>query len=183
MYNNQKLKQGEFMTGGGARQGAGRPKGTGRYGAPTKALRIPENLLQDVLRFVKAKAYALPLYASSVKAGFPSPAEDYAETTLDLNQHLIAHPHATFFVRASGHSMIQAGIFDQDLLIVDRSLEPTNGKIVIAVINGELTVKRFKKTAEGYFLAAENPEFPDIAISASDTVHIWGVVCHVIHSV
>ncbi len=162
--------------------GAGRPKGSGPFGEKTKPMRVPETLVDEVIKFVHAKGYALPYYGSFVKAGFPSPAEDYAECQLDLNEHLIAHPAATFFVRASGNSMINVGIHDKDLLIVDRSLDPVGGKIVIAAINGELTVKRFQKTTNGAVLMAENPDYPPIVLSRSDHVHIWGVVIHVVHS-
>jgi DNA polymerase V len=86
--------------------------------------------------------YQLPLYANKISAGFPSPADDYIEMKLDLNTHLIKHPAATFFVRVSGDSMLNAGINSGDLLIVDRSIEPVDGKIVIVALNGELTVKR-----------------------------------------
>lgn len=98
-------KRGEIMTVGGKRPGAGRPKGLGKFGVKTKPLRVPETMVTDVIQYVQAKGYAIPFYGSSVKAGFPSPAEDYAECTLDLNQHLIQHPAATFFVRASGGSV------------------------------------------------------------------------------
>jgi len=171
------------MTSGGKRVGAGRPKGLGKFGVKTKPMRIPEILVEEVLQFVHAKGYALPLYASYVKAGFPSPAEDYAEQKLDLNTHLIQHPAATFFLRVSGDSMMNAGIFNGDLLIVDRSLAASPGKVVIAAVNGELTVKRLKKTKEGVFLVAENKNYPSIALHESDHVHIWGVVTHTIHAV
>lgn len=171
------------MAVGGKRAGAGRPKGLGTFGVKTKPIPVPETMVDNMIKYVHAKGYALPFYGSSVKAGFPSPAEDYAESQLDLNEHLIAHPAATFFVRASGNSMINAGIHDKDLLIVDRSLEPVSGKIVIAAINGELTVKRFQKTSNGGVLVAENPDYPPILLSSSDHVHMWGVVIHVIHSV
>jgi len=171
------------MTRGGKRAGAGRPKGLGKFGVKTKPLRVPENMIEAVLSFVHEKGHALPLYASSVKAGFPSPTEDYAEQTLDLNTHLIQHPAATFFLRVSGDSMINAGIFDGDLLIVDRSLDATPGKVVIAAINGELTVKRLKKTSSGLFLVAENSHYPPIELKESDEVHLWGVVTHTIHAV
>jgi len=99
----------------------------------------------------------LPLFLSSVKAGFPSPADDFVETRLDLNEYLIDHPEATFFVRVSGDSMIRAGIHTGDILIVDRSLEPKNNDIVIAIIDGEFTVKRLKKYGDRVFLVPENP--------------------------
>ena len=171
------------MASGGKRVGAGRPKGLGKFGVKTKPMRIPETLVEEVLQFVHAKGYALPLFASHVKAGFPSPAEDYAEQKLDLNTHLIQHPAATFFLRVSGDSMINAGIFNGDLLIVDRSLTATHGKVVIAAVNGELTVKRLNKTKEGVFLVAENKNYPPIALNENDQVYIWGVVTHTIHAV
>ncbi len=170
------------MASGGARERAGRPRGTGKFGAPTQALRVPAHLVGDILQFIAEGKQTCPLYASHVKAGFPSPAEDYAEQHLDLNTHLIAHPAATFFLRVSGNSMINAGIFNGDLLIVDRSLEPANGKIVIAAVNGELTVKRLKKTKEGVFLVAENSEYAPIVLEASDQVQLWGVVIYTIHA-
>ncbi|NVK19107.1 MAG: translesion error-prone DNA polymerase V autoproteolytic subunit [Methylocystaceae bacterium] len=115
----------------------------------------------------------LPFYASCVPAGFPSPAEDYEEGRLDLND-FIEHPSATFFVRASGDSMIEAGIYPGDLLIVDRSLEARHNSIVIAVINGEMTLKRLIKRAEGSYLKADNPSYPNIALTEDS--YIWGVV-------
>lgn len=171
------------MTSGGIRKGAGRPHGTGKFGVPTKALRVPAHLVEGVMQFIVEGQQTCPLYASSVKAGFPSPAEDYAEQQLDLNTHLIARPAATFFLRVSGDSMINAGIFNGDLLIVDRSLEPTPGKIVIAAVNGELTVKRLEKTPEGVFLVAENAAYKPIALETSDQIQIWGVVVYTIHAV
>ena len=124
----------------------------------------------------------LPLYGWRVPAGFPSPADDFIEKTLDLNQHLISHPEATFFVKVSGDSMIDAGIKEGDILIVDKSLEPSSGKIVIAVIDGEFTVKRWIKKGKQYFLQPENPNFPTIELSTSSDIQIWGVVTAVIHS-
>lgn len=168
---------------GGKREGSGRPTGSGRFGGPTKAIRVPEAMVTQIYDYIQNEAFQLPLYGASVKAGFPSPADDYLEGALDLNNHLIRHPAATFVVRVSGNSMINAGIFNNDLLIVDRSLEPANGKIVIAVINGELTVKRFQKNARECLLVAENPEYPAIEIKPEDDLHIWGVVTNVIHHV
>lgn len=170
------------MAKGGLRTGAGRPQGSGKFGVSTKPIRVPEHRVAEVLRFIDQGVQAIPLYASSVKAGFPSPAEDYAEQHLDLNSHLIQHPAATFFLRVSGDSMVKVGIFNGDLLIVDRSLEPRHGKIVIAAINGDLTVKRLHKTPEGVFLMAENDDYPPIALLESDHVQLWGVVTHTIHA-
>jgi DNA polymerase V len=123
----------------------------------------------------------IPLYVSTVRAGFPSPADDYIECTLDLNNHLIKHPAATFFVRASGDSMVNVGIFSGDILIVDKSLEASHGKIVIAAIDGELTVKRLSCQNGCVQLHAENTAYPPIDITAEQSLVIWGVVTHVIH--
>lgn len=123
-----------------------------------------------------------PYYPCHVPAGFPSPADDYIEQTLDLNEFLIRHPAATFFVRVRGHSMINAGIFNNDLLVVDRSLEPCDGRVVLAVVNGEFTVKRLQKNKQGTFLHPENPVFSSIEIKPDMDFEIWGVVAHVIHS-
>lgn len=125
----------------------------------------------------------LPFYACCVEAGFPSPAESEMEGNLDLNDLLIKHPAATFFVRVSGSSMIKAGIHHNDILVVDRSLEPHPGKIVIAAVNGELTVKRLCKEGNKVFLVAENDQYPAIEILEGMELHIWGVVTSVIHSV
>ena len=125
----------------------------------------------------------IPLLSMHVPAGFPSPAEDYSEQKLDLNELLIKHPSATFFVRAHGDSMKDAGIHSNDLLIVDRSKEATNNAIVVAVINGEFTVKRISKRTTGTYLAPENPEYEPLKITEEMDVVIWGVVTSVIHSV
>ena len=130
------------MVKGGKREGAGRPEGTGKYGSPTKAIRIPVSDVENILRCIRHKFYRLPFFQERISAGFPSPAQNEEGETLDLNELLIRHPSATFFLRVSGNSMIKAGIHDKDILVVDRSLEPVHGKIVIASINGELTVKR-----------------------------------------
>ena len=122
-----------------------------------------------------------PLFVSSVQAGFPSPAEDYIESSLDLNAHLIKNPAATFFVRVSGSSMKDALIFPGDILLVDRSLTPRSGRVVIAVIDGELTVKRLLLNQAKAVLKAENSEFTDIDIAPESEFEIWGVVTHIIH--
>jgi DNA polymerase V len=123
----------------------------------------------------------LPLFAIPVKAGFPSPAEDYLEQNLDLNEYLIQHPAATFFVRVDGDSMIGAGIHKGDILIVDRALEPANGKIVIAVINGEFTVKRIRLAQGKVFLEPENPQYSTVEIQPNWDFQVWGIVTYVIH--
>ncbi len=125
----------------------------------------------------------LPLYLSRIKAGFPSPADDFLDKRLDLNEFLIKHPASTFFVKVKGDSMIGAGINSGDMLIVDRSIEPKNNKVVVAVVNGDFTVKRFSKRLGKVFLVAENPDFKPIEITDASDFEIWGVVIHVIHSV
>jgi DNA polymerase V len=129
-----------------------------------------------------AHKYELPLFACPVSAGFPSPAEDYLEGQLDLNQHLVKHPAATFFVRVSGDSMIGAGIHSRDILIVDRSLEATNNKVVIAIVNGELAVKRLRIENEKIYLVSENDNYPLLLITEAMDFEIWGVVTNVIHA-
>lgn len=124
---------------------------------------------------------ALTLFASPVCAGFPSPADDYVAATLDLNEHLIAHKEATFFVRAKGQSMIGANIHDGDLLVVDRSLNPTHRAVVIAVVDGEFTVKRLYKRAGRVRLLAENPDYAPIEFADGQELQVWGVVTNVIH--
>jgi len=123
----------------------------------------------------------VPLYASAVSAGFPSPADDYLELSLDLNQYLIKHPAATFYVRVKGDSMINAGIHDGDLLIVDKSVEPENNDVVVCVINGEFTVKRLKKVNEEIYLIPENSHYQAVKISENMDFQVWGVVTYTIH--
>lgn len=115
-----------------------------------------------------------PLFSSGVSAGFPSPADDYIDRELDLNEYLIANPVATFFVRVAGDSMIGAGINHDDILIVDRSIEPASGKIVIAIVDGELTVKRLVKTGDSCMLVAENPLYPHTEIKKEMELEVWG---------
>ncbi|MBD2233649.1 translesion error-prone DNA polymerase V autoproteolytic subunit [Phormidium tenue FACHB-1052] len=121
------------------------------------------------------------VFIVTVPAGFPSPAEDYAEGPLDLNRYLIHHPAATFFVRVKGDSMAGAGIFCGDLLIVDRALNPVPGNVVIAVVNGDLTVKRFHQEAGQIWLMPENPDYAPIVIDCYTDFAIWGVVTKAIH--
>ena len=171
------------MARGGARKGAGRPKGQGKYGELTKPVRIPKSMIDKVMGFIDSQGYELPLYSSAVQAGFPSPADDYVEARLDLNKHLVKHPTATFFVKATGESMIKAGIHPGDILVVDRSLTPVHGKIVIAALDGQLTVKRLHRSSKGTYLLPENDGFQPIKIEEESSLLIWGVVTNVIHSV
>ncbi|MCR1347035.1 translesion error-prone DNA polymerase V autoproteolytic subunit [Acidithiobacillus ferrooxidans] len=125
----------------------------------------------------------LPLMVSRIAAGFPSPADDYVEKQIDLNTHLIQHREATFILRVSGWSMRDAGIFDGDEIIVDRAITPVDGKIVVAAINGDLTVKRLRRIGGAVHLVAENPEFPAIILQEGEELCIWGVVTRVLHRV
>ncbi len=126
---------------------------------------------------------SLPMYISGVRAGFPSPAEDYIEKRLDLNEYLVKHPAATFYVRVEGDSMIGAGIQSGDILIVDRSLEPAHNKIIVAIVDGEFTVKRLLFRGKRIILAPENDNYEDLEITDGIDFAVWGVVTSVIHEV
>lgn len=170
------------MKRGGARKGAGRPKGQGKYNEPTKAVRLPISMIEILSSGDFPQL--IPLYQSKVSAGFPSPAEDDLADKIDLNKFLVKHPATTFLVRANGDSMINAGIFANDILVVDRSIKPIDGKIAVVAIDGQLTVKRLKKNSDGTItLLAENPKYKPIEISEGSDMIIWGVVTNVIHSV
>lgn len=122
-------------------------------------------------------AHHLPLafYSNKVAAGFPSPAQDYIERSLDLNELCIKHPAATFFVQVSGDSMKNAGIYDGDILVVDRALDAKHGRIIVAALNGEFTVKEYC-TKPTYKLLAHNPDYPAIEIKPQDDFKVFGVV-------
>ena len=128
------------------------------------------------------KRFRIPLLNDSVSAGFPSPADDYTEENIDLNEHLISNPFSTFFLRVKGESMINAGIKDKDLIIVDKSLIAKPGDIVIAMIDGEFTIKRLSIKNDELYLKAENHNYPDFSFKDHIDVQIWGVVIYSIHS-
>ena len=138
--------------------------------------------IAKIMSYEEGIELELPMYKSEIKAGFPSPASDYIESTLDLNKFLIKHPAATFFVRVEGDSMIDAAIHSGDILIVDRALEPATNNVVIAVVDGELTVKRICKSGDKLFLAADNKSYRPIEMTEEMNAEIWGVVTHVIHA-
>lgn len=119
----------------------------------------------------------------AVAAGYPSPAQDYFDGRIDLNEHLIKDVTSTYVVRVSGNSMEGAGISDGDELIVDRALEPKDGSVVIAVLDGELTIKRLRITPGGVLLQAENANYPDIRVAALSDLIIWGVATRCLHHV
>ena len=193
------------MASGGKRTGAGRKLGTGQYkGEDTKTIRVPTNRVEEIKMLLQEPQQAKPdngsvkveavfkanpmklapqrMYSTLVAAGLPSATEDYSEGKIDLNEHLLENPEETFFVRVSGDSMIDVEIHPGDLLIVDLVIRPKSSKIIIAVIDGELTVKRLiKKGAHKLFLMPENVNYPAIEITEDMFFMIWGVVTNVIH--
>lgn len=157
---------------GGARSGAGRPKGE-----ETKVMRIPMGKVRDVMEIIDGESYDIPMYSGKVQAGMPEMTDDYIEGMVNLNSLLIGNPKETFFVRATGDSMIDAGIFSNDTMIVDRSIQAKNNHIIIAAINGELTVKRLSIQQNGsVLLMPENSQFSPIEVTEESDFHIWGVV-------
>ena len=127
------------------------------------------------------KVLDIPFYQSNVPAGFPSPAENFMDLDLNLQEYLVQHPSATFCVRVTGDSMQNAGILSGDVMVVDRSLEPKNNTIVLAVLDGEFTVKRIQKKGEELFLKPENKDFKPIKVTEEMNFQVWGVVTHIIH--
>lgn len=170
------------MTHGGKRSGAGRPKGQGRYGTSTKAVRVPDYLVDDIKDYSLHGGYKIPFFSSLVAAGFPGVAEDHIEEMLDMNSLLIKNPHTTFCVKVTGLSMIDAGIYEGDKLIVDSSIAPIEGKIVIAALDGLITVKRLGYINNKPYLLPENINFEPIPILENSEVHIWGVVTNILRS-
>ena len=118
----------------------------------------------------------------SISAGFPSPADDYLENNLSLDELIIKNKSATFFVRVEGDSMINAGIHPNDLLVIDRSISPTAGQVIIAILDGEFTVKRLVKEGKGYALKAENPHYKNIPLNDHSNFMVWGIVIAVFHN-
>lgn len=125
----------------------------------------------------------IPFIKEGVSAGFPSPAADFMESGIDLNKELSENPLATFYIRVSGNSMIDAGINDKDVLVVDRSLEPQNNKIAICCIDGEFTVKRIQVEKDCLYLMPENPNYSPIKVTEENQLIIWGMVTYVIKKV
>ena len=139
-------------------------------------------LIKEIIKIkIQNKVYH-QFYSCAVTAGFPSPADDYLESKLDLNDYLIKHPSATFFVRVAGDSMVNAGIHNNDIIIVDRSIKPKHGKIVVAALDGQMTVKRLYRRDKKVILLPENKLFKPIEISDSMEIVIWGVATNVIHA-
>ena len=124
----------------------------------------------------------LPFVDDGIKAGFPSPASDFLDLSIDLNKELVKHPNATFYGRVKGESMKNVGINDGDLLIIDKSLEPINGKIAVCFIDGEFTLKRIKLEKDFCLLLPENEDYEPIKVSQENDFLIWGILIHVIKS-
>lgn len=180
---------------GGARPGAGRKAA---FLEATKPVRIPLSQVTAVRSFLHGRVFAeavlkpmaihpadpdapsLPVFASGVRAGFPSPADDHAEPGLNLNE-LLDNPAATFCAWAEGDSMVDLGILDGDLMIIDRSLAARHDDVVVADFNGAFTVKRLVQKPSGNFLMPANPDYPPMPITPGDDIRIWGVVVRVIH--
>jgi DNA polymerase V len=171
---------------GGAREGAGR-----KPGRPTAFVRLPVEVAELARRVaaVKSKgdikevftlggtsAMRVPMMAWSAAAGFPSPAEDYVDRPLDFNELLIEHPAATFAIRIEGDSMTGAGIFPGDIAVVDRARTPVNGNVILALLDGSFTVKRYRKRSGAVWLQAENPAYPDLRLSDDSVFEVWGVI-------
>lgn len=178
---------------GGRRPGAGRPKGSGKYKEPTRAIRVPEGSIPAIKDYLAtypdmskviplgsaqppSPRVEIPVFSSRVAAGYPSPAEDHVEETLDLNDYMIRKPDSTYMLRVEGESMKDVGILPDDILVVDRSLPPVHNKIVIAAVDGELTVKRLFHRGGLVKLMPENAAYPEIELESESDLVIWGVV-------
>jgi DNA polymerase V len=142
----------------------------------TAALPTPEDFPEHWFPFLDALKRTWPLGLTPISAGFPSPAEDYADRRLDINEYLVRNPVSTFFFSVQGDSMQGAEIFDGDILVVDRSISPVHGHVVVAFLNGERLVKRLHRRGGRVALVAENPAYPPIELQEGAELVIWGVV-------
>jgi DNA polymerase V len=147
------------------------------------ALKLHTSSSLDIYSASTNTELSLPLLPSGISAGFPSPAMDFIDLSIDLNKQLIKHPSATYYGRVKGESMKNAGINDGDLLIIDRSLEPLDGKIAVCYIDGEFTIKRIKLEKDFCWLMPENEAYKPIKVTPDNEFLIWGIVIHVIKSV
>jgi len=138
------------------------------------------NFKLEIFTATSGDALELPIVKEGISAGFPSPALDFMEMTIDLNRHIIKHPSSTFYGRVKGQSMKDAGIHDGDLLVIDKSLEPVNQKIAVCYIDGEFTLKRIKISKKECWLMPENDQYEPIKVTEENDFLIWGMVTHVI---
>lgn len=136
----------------------------------------------DIYSALTESSVALPLVSEAISAGFPSPAMDFVDISIDLNKHLITHPSSTFYGRVKGDSMKDDGIHDGDLLVIDKSLEPTDGKIAVCYIDGEFTVKKIKLEKDTCWLIPANDKYKPIQVTEENNFLIWGIVTFVIKS-
>lgn len=190
-------------THGGKRLGSGRKA---KFGEPTALIRVPESAKPVVVDFLNElvekrraeaawpsnlqlvklaenqTAFKVPLFGHTIRAGFPSPADDYVADTLDLNDHLMPRKEASFLLRAKGESMVGVGIHDGDILVIDRSITASNGCVVIATVDGQFTVKTLEKKRGKIRLLPANPDFEPIEFKDDQELQIWGVVTNVVHS-
>lgn len=142
---------------------------------------MEELKIQKEMAFFKAETSTrieLPVAIDKISAGFPSPADDYMEDQLDLNEKLLRNPSSTFFAKVSGYSMIDAGINDGDLIIIDKSLPPKDESVLVCVLNGEFTIKKLKKIGREHYLMPENQDFEPIRLSEDNDFVVWGVVTY-----
>lgn len=146
-------------------------------------LKLYTGIIIDIFSVNSDTEFTLPFVDSGISAGFPSPALDFIDQTIDFNRHLIKHPAATFCGRVKGVSLKNAGIDNGDLLIIDRSLEPINGKIAVCYIDGEFTAKRIKITKDEVWLIPENENYEPIRVTEDNNFLIWGIVTHVVKDV
>jgi DNA polymerase V len=151
------------------------------YGIPMKLCRVHKGGVMDFYSADLSTELPLPFAETGVAAGFPSPADDFMELSLDLNKSLVQHPAATFYARVKGTSMTDAGIEDGDILVIDKSLDPKDGDIAVCFLDGEFTVKRIACREEALFLVPANDEFRPIRITEENDFLVWGVVTYIIH--
>lgn len=168
------------MPRGGVRPGAGRPKGTGKFGEKTVPVRVPMSMVEEVQAFIEAKGYNVPLFSCKVAAGEPVWADEHIEDYLRLSPDMVRKQEDTFCVTVSGESMLGAGINPGDILVVDRGLRASDGKIVVAAVDGELTVKRLLNKNGERVLLPENNAYQPVKINELTEVHMWGVVTNII---
>lgn len=171
------------MTRGGRRKGAGRPKGTGKFGEPTKAVRLPVSYVDRIMSFIDRKAMIFPLYETKTQNGYPSPVDDATVEQFDLSGYLIPRPASTCVVRMNENSMTGAGIHADDILIVDRSIEAKSDDIIVAIYEDAFMVRRLVIKNKKYELKAEASKVPTIKLADSSDLNVWGVVQQVIHKV
>lgn len=171
------------MPRGGRRKGAGRPKGTGKYGEETKALRVPVSLAEKVAKFIDRQALTFPMYTNKIAAEFPEPTEDVPADGFDIADYLFRHASAVFLHKMVGDSMTGAGIYSNDILIVDKSLLPRHGDVVIVSLEEVFAVRRLGLKNDKIELRPENPKYQTIKFETEEELKIWGVVRHVVHQV